>query len=310
MTRKPLVLLIALLALSVGLIAIVPAVRSAGEVAPQVIDTMPVRGEELPIDGSISFYFDQPMDKGSVETNFQTEPAIAGTFAWQDDQTLTFKPNAALERATEYSFRIGGGAKNTAGTPIRDTFVLKLRTIGFLDVAQIVPADKTNNVEATPTITVIFNRPVVPLLPVEEMNTLPSPIKIDPPAEGKGEWVNTSIYTFKPMTPLVGGTQYTITVSKGLTDVTGSVLQNDIVTTFTTISPTVIEIQPDNNRQGRRLDQKVTVVFSQPMDRASTEQAFILQGQTAGKPTTRATGKFEWSDDNLRFTFTLRSAFE
>lgn len=304
MTRKPLVLLMTLLALTVGLIAIVPAVRSAGEVAPQVIDTAPVRGEELPIDGSIAFYFDQPMDKASVESNFQTEPNIAGTFTWQDDQSLTFKPNAPLERATEYSFRIGGGAKNTAGTPIRDTFVLKLRTIGFLDVAQIVPADKATGVEATPTITVIFNRPVVPLLPVEEMNTLPSPIKLDPPVEGKGEWVNTSIYTFKPTTPLVGGTKYTITVPKGLTDVTGSVLQNDIVTTFTTISPTVIEIQPDDNRQGRRLDQKVTVVFSQPMDRASTEQAFILEGQAAGKPTTRATGKFEWSDDNLRFTFT------
>jgi hypothetical protein len=293
-----------MLALAVGLTVIVPAVRSAGEVSPQVIDTTPMRGEELPIEGAITFYFDQAMDRGSVEAALQTQPTLSGTFTWADDRTLAFKPSAALTRATEYTFRVAETAKNTAGTPLKSLFTLRLRTIGFLAVAQVVPADDAREVEANSTITVIFNRPVVPLLPVEEMSKLPSPIRIDPPTEGAGEWVGTSIYTFKPTRPLVGGTTYVVTVPKGLTDVTGSVLSDDVRISFRTIAPAVVEIQPEHQSTGRLRDQKVTVVFSQPMERTSTEAAFSLQGRVDGQQTGRVTGTFAWTDDNLRFTFT------
>ncbi|MBX3065268.1 MAG: Ig-like domain-containing protein [Anaerolineae bacterium] len=307
MFRKPLILMLAFALLFVALSAIVPAVRSAGEVAAEVIDSAPVRGEELTLDGTVTLYFNQPMDRASVEAAFSVTPAVQGTFSWSDDATVTFKPSASLQRATEYTFHLGATAKSADGSPLKDTYSLRLQTIGFLEVAQIIPADDADNVEADSTITVIFNRPVVPLLPVEEMSTLPSPIRIDPPTTGTGQWVNTSIYTFKPDAPLQGGTTYVVTVPQGLTDVTGSVLQNDVRSTFRTISPSIIEFAPANDAEGVPLDSKISVTFSQPMDRASTEAAFSLH--VIGKAG-NTTGSFEWSDDNLRLTFTPDARLE
>src|SRR5258707_8326310 len=57
-----------LIAMVVALTALlgVPRVQGADALAldtisPQVVDSAPARGEELPVEGSVTFYFDQPM---------------------------------------------------------------------------------------------------------------------------------------------------------------------------------------------------------------------------------------------------------
>ncbi len=298
--RRTLWLIIALL-LAVGALVSTPQVRGAGEnIPPQVVDTNPARGEELPLDGVVTFYFDQAMDRASVESAIKISPAIKGTVEWQNDSTAVFHPSQPLQRATEYTFTLDSSARSKSGAPLRDTFALKLRTVGVLEVAQVLPASGSKDVEATPTITVIFNRPVVPLLPVEEMGKLPSPITISPAADGKGEWLNTSIYTFKPTTPLKGGTTYTVTVKKGLTDITGSALQNDVTFSFSTVSPRVIEFQPADNGGRILRDPQITVTFSQPMDKAAAESAFSLIGPTGAS----IPGDFKWNDETYTLTFT------
>jgi len=117
---------------------------------------------------------------------------------------------------------------------------------------------------------VIFNRPVVPLVTAEEMETLPDPLVFAPALEGEGEWINTSIYIFHPVR-LEGGTTYTVTVPAGLTDVTGGVLGADYVWQFTTVPPAILAVSPAHNEQGVALDAPVTVTFNQAMDRASVE---------------------------------------
>lgn len=295
-TWRPIsLLLIAVLVISALVAA--PSATSAGEIAPQVVETSPLRGEELAVDGSVTFYFDLPMDRASVEAALVTEPNLSGRFTWIDDSIATFQPGGPLERATEYKFTIGGGARSSEGTPLKDTFTLNLRTVGFLEVAQVIPADGTVDVEAAPTITVLFNRPVVPLLPVEEMKDLPNPLAFDPPAEGVGEWLSTSIYTFKP-TGLEGGTTYTVTVKAGLTDVTGSVLGSDYVWRFATASPRILEIEPFERRTNVLRDPVVSVVFSQPMDTEAIKQGFTLRSASGV-----VEGAFTWNDRNTRVTF-------
>src|SRR6266404_6161296 len=218
--------LVIAITLSLSVFGTTPRVRGADDtIAPQVMASAPARGEELPVDGTITFYFDQSMDQPSVESAFTAKPTVKGTFSWSSDMTASFKPSASLSRNTMYIFTVGAAAKSKAGTAIKDTYTLKLRTPADLGVTQILPADNAKDVEATPTITVIFTRPVISLGTAEDMAKQPSPITLSPAADGKGEWLNTSIYTFKP-TQLQGGTRYTITVNKGLKDVTGSTLQS------------------------------------------------------------------------------------
>src|SRR5260221_468816 len=84
---------------------------------------------------------------------------------------------------------------------------------------EATPADGKKIKLTNPVIAVILNRPVVPIKTAARMANLPPLLNSVPDTEGEGKWLTTSIYTFKPKN-LTGGTNYTITINKGLTDVT------------------------------------------------------------------------------------------
>jgi len=281
-------------------------------IPPHVFDTDPLPGEELALEGRVVFFFDQPMDETSVSGAFSVNPAIEGALTWSaDGMALTFTPDAPFARATEYTFTIDTGATSAEGVPLEEPFTLTLRTVGYLEVAEVLPGDGSEAVDSDSVITVIFNRPVVPLVTVEEMDTLPHPLRFDPPVDGKGEWLNTSIYLFTPEGELRGGTTYTVTVTAGLEDVTGGVLAEDYTWRFTTIGPDVIEITPHETADRVLLETPITVRFSQAMDPASVENGgfeLVYLGQfpfdeSAEVIEERVAGTFEWSDDFRSLTF-------
>ncbi|MFQ3534713.1 MAG: Ig-like domain-containing protein [Aggregatilineales bacterium] len=293
------------LSVILGALASAPSARSADDQPPPaVIDTIPLRGEELPLDGDITIFFNQAMDRASVERAIRTQPALRGTFDWLDEATVRFKP-VDLQRATTYTLSIGTEARSAANVPMADTFMLRLQTVGFLEVVEIIPANNSSGIEADVTISIIFNRPVVPLMSVEEMAALPPPFTAEPAIEGSGEWISTSIYQFKARN-LRGGTRYTVTVPAGLRDVSGAVLQEDVTATFSTISPRLIETVPSNRSKFVQRDSKIRLVFSQPMDRASVEANFELIG-----PNGKVEAQLERvSEDKRTFEFKLKELLD
>jgi hypothetical protein len=271
-------------------------------VQPVVADHFPNKGDELAIDGSIDVYFDQAMDQASVQTAFSLSPDVKGTFTWLDAATVRFTPTTPFERATRYTVTIGTGAKSAAGIILKDPFTFTADTIGFLEVTQVLPAPDTQGVEVGAAITVMFNRPVVPLgLTTDAANNanLPDPLVLNPPVAGKGEWLNTSIYVFRPETALAGSTTYQASIKAGLTSTAGSLLATDYSWSFSTLPPDVVNVNPVNESANVPLDTQLSVTFNQPMDRASTEQAFqVFSGDQT------VTGQIEWTEDGMGFTFT------
>ena len=74
---------------------------------PQVVQVVPERGEEQPLDAPLRMVFDQPMDQESVEAAFTIEPAIAGEFEWPSARTMQFKPlSRGFKRATKYTVTV------------------------------------------------------------------------------------------------------------------------------------------------------------------------------------------------------------
>ncbi len=280
--------------------------------APRVFDTDPLPGEELGFSEPVTFYFTLPMDPGSVDVT--VDPALALDLAWGDDNTtLTVTPgDETYARATTYTFTIGAEAASADGVPLEEPFTLALDTVGYLEVSEVLPAPDSEAVDTDSIVTVIFDRPVVPLVTVEEMDTLPDPLQFDPPVEGQGEWLNTSIYVFTPEGELRGGTTYTATVEAGLEDVTGAYLPEDFAWTFRTIQPDVVSITPGAGMERVPLEQTVSVEFSQAMDPQPTEDAITLwygglfplpEGAERIEPQP-VSGTFEWSDDFRQVTFT------
>ncbi len=166
---------------------------------------------------------------------------------------MKFTPDGPLARATGYTVRLSTELLNAAGIPLAEPFALEFQTIGFLEVSEVLPAPDSANIDTTAMLTVIFNRPVVPLMTAEEMAGLASPLTISPEVEGQGEWLNTSIYVFRPV-GMEGGTTYTATIAAGLEDVTGGVLAEDYTWSFSTLPPAIVSISPGDGSSGVALD--------------------------------------------------------
>lgn len=287
----------------VGVIAnIVPGeVIAQGDepLPPHVIDVWPLPGVELVGDEPLTITFDQPMNRSSVESALSTAPGFAVRFSWPDDRSVVLVPEGGWPRATSFDISIGTQSEAQNGLGLEDPYQFTIQTVGALEVAAVAPAADAEGIASDARILVTFNRPVVPLVSTADLAALPVPIRIEPAINGEGEWLNTAIYQFTPSEALKGGTQYTLTVPAGLETVTGALLETDYVWQFRTLAPQILDISPYTNERNVLLDRQIAVRFSQPMDHASTESAFMLLAY--GQP---VSGVFTWNEDSTQLTFT------
>ncbi len=278
-----------------------------GNVAPRIIQRTPEPGEELLPSGAIELVFDRAMDRASVETAFDVSPDVRGSLEWADERTVRFKPARDLRRDAEYVITVDSQARAADGGSLDGAYRFDFRTVGYLQVSQAVPAPGATDVEAESIITVMFNRPVVPLTAVSDpaYEDLPQPLIIDPPLEGTGEWLNTSIYTFAPAGAMAGGTTYRARIEAGLTDTTGGVLEEDYAWTFSTQPPQVTWVSPEDRTNLVSVEPVVEVEFNMPVEPVSAERAFSLRG--GGRV---VEGTAEVMSNTLVFTPTERLAFD
>lgn len=266
---------------------------------PTVVSVRPDRGEELMVSAPVVVTFDQPMDPASTRAAFSIEPTVRGEVQVKGNQ-LTFTPFERLKRDRIYRVSLAATAASASGLRLQQPVSFKLKTVGYLQVASTQPADGTLDVAVDTPITIAFNRPVVPLSPVGSMTTpaVDAFLVITPTLEGKGEWVNTSIYRFTPLTGLAAATTYTVTVKAGLEDTTGGVLEAPYTFFFRTSDPIVLRWTPENPRN-IRIERPISVTFSMPMDPVSTEAAFSL-AEEGGEA---VAGTFTWNADGTELGF-------
>ncbi|MCS7061506.1 MAG: Ig-like domain-containing protein, partial [Anaerolineae bacterium] len=262
---------------------------------PVLIDRQPAPGEELSIDQPLVLTFDQTMDRASVEqalrvqTGDDPQTFVAGTIEWQQDNVVAFKPAQGWQRAARYQVTLQDTAKSARGLQLARPAQFQVNTIGYLSVAQTIPADGASDVAADGVITILFNRPVVPLTGLDRQASLPQPVTFEPSIEGSGEWLNTSIYVFRPSKPLAAGVLYTGRVAAGLQDTAGALLQEDYIWTFSVAAPIVKAVDPGDGSADVDLRRPISITFSQKMNRPSAEAAFTID------PPVR--GSFRWADE-------------
>lgn len=248
---------------------------------PQIIYASPRPGEDVLLNGAITLRFDQPMDAESVQEAIAVRSVseegdeVEVDYEWPRPDTLLITPRNSLERSQAYDVQIDVTAAGRNGKQLPAPVNLQFETVGFLDVAQTVPGDG-REAEIDTVITVLFNRPVVPVVTTSEQAGLPRPVVLEPAVEGTGEWVSSSIYRFTPSEPLAGGFVYRVRVPAGLTDTTGGLLEADHTWTFSTAAPSVTTIWPETARQDVQLTESFTITFNTAMDEASTENAITL----------------------------------
>ena len=252
--------------------------------SPQVIDQNPYPGQETAPESGIQLVFDRAMDRSAVESAFQMYPETKGRFAWEGDRTVVFTPSEKLSRAGVYDVVLDQRAKDANGAPLNQAYQFRFATAGYLEVAQVIPTQGTNDAEAATKITVMFNRPVVPLTNLAAMENFPQPVTLSINGQavaGKGEWLNTSVYVFTPASPLPGGVVINATVGatpagRPLTDTDGNPMSGDYVWQFGVTPPKVVYITPSNGAGLVGIETPIVVQFNQPISLESAEEHVTL----------------------------------
>ncbi|GAB4504034.1 MAG: alpha-2-macroglobulin family protein [Anaerolineales bacterium] len=265
----------------------------AGQVGPHVIAQTPVQGQRLDLGAAIQIQFDRDMDTAQTGASFALldpdEAPVPGKLTWLDARSLSFQPDKPLQPATAYTALIENAAGQD-GSAAQEAIRLEFKTVESLGVAQVFPEPEAEEIDPDSSITVIFNRPVVPVVVAEEQANLPQPLEFSPAVSGTGEWLNSSVYVFQPEKPLLSGSRYTVQVDASLADSAGNRLEEPYLWQFTTRAPLIGSYgltdgawNPKGKVTNVLLDQVFAVNFLQPMDPASVAKAVAIYDRETGQ---------------------------
>ena len=266
-----------------------------------LVETDPPRNTVIGRLNPITFYFNQGMNKATVESAFGGLPA--GTFTWTDEATLVFTPSETYVPNSKLDITIANTIQSASGFGITEPVQISYTVADYLRATNLLPTANSSDVEVDAAIAVSFNQPVVPL--GVETSSLPPAFNIVPAVEGRGEWINTSTYIFHPEPAMQGGTEYTVSMSQDLKTVSGVGLDGSVVNAwkFLTSRPRVVSLSPSPENPIPP-DSEIKLTFNQPMDRQSLQSNFFLNGEGRS-----VNGAFAWNEDNTELTFTPERQF-
>jgi hypothetical protein len=231
---------------------------------PRLIETDPPLKTVIGQDSPITFYFNQAMNKSSVESALRGLPE--GSFTWNDEATLVFNPIQPYQPNSELNLTIASSVQSATGFGLADPIEeVSFLVADYLRPINILPHADATDVDVESAVVVSFNQPVIAL--GADNSTLPAAFRLQPAAEGRGEWINTSTYIFYPEPAMAGGTQYTLNLNPELKTETGVGLDTTAISEwkFTTASPRVVSLEPASD-QKLPLDAQIKLTFNQPMD--------------------------------------------
>jgi uncharacterized protein YfaS (alpha-2-macroglobulin family) len=281
-----------------------PPTPTAQPLPPTLVEAEPAPGSAIPLKSALTFYFNQPMDRGSVEGALVGEPGLSGRLQWVDDATLVFEPDTALPPATDLTVELGTTALAANGLALQEPIRLSYRTAPRFQAIQVLPEPDTVEADPGSAIVATFDQPVVPL--GADPNTLPAAFSIEPAVTGDGEWINTSTYIFYPDPHLYGGTTYNVTLNRDLRSSAGAPLvgiadtQGQYYWTFSTALPQMLSVTPEEGATSVPLDSTVEISFNQAMDPDSVQENFSFLAP-GGIP---VEGILGWNDDFTTLVFT------
>jgi alpha-2-macroglobulin len=257
--------------------------------APLLVGTRPYDGAtETPAGGPVEVRLAPDVDVDSASAHFALVEAatgvpVTGTIT-KGGGGFLFAPAQPLQRGARYQARLTPGITTTAGRPLNaDPLSWTFSVIGDLEVAHVEPPPDTVEVlTSARRISVRFNHPVVAVTTLDAQGTSPVPVRIDPPVQGVGRWLDTSTYVYSPTAGLAPATSYRVTVAAGLQDQTGGALRQPYEWTFKTFTPQIVEITPATGDQQASPRDPIQVFFNQPMDPASLRSAISLRNGDTG----------------------------
>ena len=222
---------------------------------------------------------------------------------------MSFTPFGAYERGKAYTFALKPPLSALDGAPLLDPYAVTYTTAGYLAVSEVFPSGRGGAAPVDSAITVVFDRPVAPLTLPSAADELSQPLSIQPATAGRGEWLNSAVYTFRPSPPLKSGQTYSVRVSSDLEAVDGAPMEAGYFWTFETANVSIVSIDPPVGATSLGLEPKIQIRFNQVMDRSAIEGSFYLRLLPSSDDGGLG-GSFAWAEDGRGFVFTPEARLE
>jgi len=286
---------------------------------PRVLSTAPVAGAmNVSVSTPIRASFTKSMSIGSVAAGISLRGPGGenltindGIARWSGtrfpDDTLSFDPYPNLRTSSAYTFSISAGvatdreglhldgngngtADGSPGDDFRLTFRTEARDGTPPSVAQRYPKAGAQDVHPATSIEVIFSEPMN-RTSVEASFRYTDGVRAFGTADGSAAWsLADTNFVFRPASSLAYGRQYTVTLSGSVArDGAGNRLNGGENETwgFTTASqpdvipPGIVFTSPFDGQRNVSRSARITVIFSEAMDKASTEGAMGITGSAS-----------------------------
>jgi len=247
-----------------------------------VTATSPANGQKcVDINSQITATFSEVMDSSTINTTtftvMQGNTVVAGTVTYIG-VTAFFKPAAQLAPNSIFTATLSQGIKDQSGSPLANPYSWTFTTCSVtlpVVISTIPTGLPTDN--CTPpnsAISAIFNEPLKP-------STIISPATTFTLVQTAGSiHVNGTVTLsldgltaiFTPSVNLLGLTQYTATISTGVTDLAGKHMAAPHIWTFTTCAtpdtthPTLIATIPADLAENVSVNTLVTATFDKAMN--------------------------------------------
>ncbi len=198
------------------------------------------------------------------------EPMIDGV--WSPGKTseyLIFQPAQKLELGRYYAIKL-----QTQNGDIKKDFLID-------EDPKVVAIFPNANSEASEysKITIVFNRPMVPLTTLDELMDKSVPVDITPVTQGRFKWITTKDLQFIPDKRLVRSARYTVSVKSGLVSMDGLPV-SPTTTSFTTKT---LRYSTNEQPQNRLLfNQPIRIFFNQPIDLDRTTKEISVKKSAGG----------------------------
>ncbi len=212
--KKPVVYLtvIGSLLLLLTIVAVLYFVRGSQEPVMQFTQVYSFVPEKVSASAPIQITLPDGITEEVAKTAITFSPRLTG--AWQEesvDGVLFFKSDKPLRVGFHYAVNLDSPEAQISGDFYADVDP---------DIEAIFPMLGSESDEAT-EITIVFNRPMVPLTTLTELESQTVPVSITPETKGTFKWISTRTLQFVPETTLLPASNYVVEIKNGFTSLDG-----------------------------------------------------------------------------------------
>lgn len=229
-------------------------------------------------------------------------PAISGKWLRRENGELISTTNSESKTEIYYyqptsSLEMGRHYAAVVNLKPDQTLTEDFLVVADPEILAILPADE--EVLPETKISIVFNRPIVPLGRLDQFVDDSLPVTVTPPTPGRFKWISTNTLQFIPKNNLLSSAEYLVTVNSGFKSLDGLTVKTKEAR-FSTYhldydAPEGSSLKPNIVRG---YNQPFLIRFNQPVDLEKTKGHIVINKKGSDIPFTLNYAKKSSNDDN------------